>query len=146
MISIIPQIWWIAPISALLGLFIARVFFKKLMLASEGNDRMIEIAGYVKEGAMAYLKKQYRVIAIVFAVIFVLLIILAQVGVQSPFVPFVFLSGGFWSGVCGYLGMKTATNASARTAAACQSSLNQGLMVAFRGGAIMGLLVVGIGL
>ncbi len=146
MMSIIPQIWWIAPVSALVGLFIARLFFKKLMSASEGNDRMIEIAGYVKEGAMAYLKKQYRVITIVFVILFIILFILAKMGVQSPFVPFVFLSGGFWSGVCGYLGMKTATNASARTASACQNSLNQGLTIAFRGGAIMGLLVVGIGL
>jgi K(+)-stimulated pyrophosphate-energized sodium pump len=146
MIETIPQIWWVAPISAILGLVIARVFFKKLLACPEGNDRMIEIAGYVKEGAMAYLKQQYRVIAIVFVIIFILLGILAKMGVQSPFVPFVFISGGIWSGICGYLGMKTATNASARTAAACQSSLNKGLTVAFRGGAVMGLLVVGIGL
>jgi K(+)-stimulated pyrophosphate-energized sodium pump len=146
MFNLIPQIWWVAPIAALGGLIVARVFFSKLMHASEGNERMVEIAGYVKEGAMAYLKKQYRVVGVVFAIIFVLLLILSRLGVQSSFVPFVFLSGGFWSAVCGYLGMKTATNASARTAAACQNSLNQGLKVAFRGGAIMGLLVVGIGL
>tara|TARA_B100000586_G_scaffold3206_1_gene2179 strand:+ start:4184 stop:6493 length:2310 start_codon:yes stop_codon:yes gene_type:complete len=146
MINTIPKLWFIAPISATLGLVIAYIFFQRLIAAPEGNKKMIEIAGYVKEGAMAYLKRQYRVIAIVFVIIFVLLGVLAKMGVQSPFVPFVFLSGGLWSAVCGYLGMKTATNASARTAAACQNSLNQGLTIAFRGGAIMGVLVVGFGL
>ena len=146
MFSLIPLIWWIAPLAALIALIIALIFFRKLLSSSEGTDRMIEIAGYVKDGAMAYLKRQYKVVAIVFAIIFILLGILAYVGVQSPFVPFVFLSGGIWSAVSGYLGMKTATNASARTAAACQESLNKGLTVSFRGGAIMGLVVVGFGL
>ena len=142
----IPFFWWIAPSSAILALIIAYSLFKKLTACPEGTDKMIEISNYIKEGAMAYLKKQYRVVAIVFAIIFVLLGFLAFIGVQSPFVPFVFLSGGIMSALCGYLGMKTATNASARTAAACRDSLNKGLTVSFRGGAIMGLMVVGFGL
>jgi len=107
---------------------------------------MREIAGYVKEGAMAYLHRQYKVVGVVFVIVFALLSFLAFIGVQSPFTPFLFLSGGIWSAVCGYLGMKTATHASARTAAACQESLNKGLQISFRGGAIMGLMVVGFGL
>ncbi len=146
MFSFIPGFWWVAPIAALISLVIARLFYTKLLSASEGTPKMIEIAGYVKEGAMAYLHSQYKVVAIVFGIIFILLGILAFLGIQNPFVPFVFLTGGFWSAVSGYLGMKTATHASARTAAACQESLNQGLKISFRGGAIMGLVVVGFGL
>ena len=146
MVNILPLFWWIAPISAIISLGIAFSFFRKLLGLSEGNETMIEIAGYVKEGAMAYLKQQYKVVAIVFGIIFILLSLMAFSGIQSYFVPFVFLSGGLWSAVSGYLGMKTATNASARTAAACQTSLNKGLTVSFRGGAIMGLVVVGFGL
>ena len=144
--SSIPSIWFLAPASATLALVVAFLFSKKLLAESEGTDKMIEIAGYVKEGAMAYLKRQNKVITVVFICLFILLSILAFLGIQSPFVPIIFLSGGFWSGVSGYLGMKTATNASARTANACQESLNNGLKVAFRGGAIMGLMVVGFGL
>ena len=84
---------------------------------------MKEIAGYVKEGAMAYLSRQYKIITYVFAIIFTLLLLMVFLGIQNVFVPFIFLSGGIWSGVCGYLGMKTATNASARTANACRTSL-----------------------
>jgi K(+)-stimulated pyrophosphate-energized sodium pump len=146
MINILPLFWWLAPLSAIIALATAFSFFRKLLGVSEGNATMIEIAGYVKEGAMAYLKQQYKVVAIVFGIIFALLSLMAFAGVQSVFVPFVFLSGGLWSAVSGYLGMKTATNASARTAAACQTSLNKGLTVSFRGGAIMGLVVVGFGL
>ena len=146
MLNSIPAFWLIAPFSAVLALVIAKVFFSKLIAKSEGTDKMIEIAGYVKEGAQAYLTRQNKVVAIVFAVIFILLGVLAVFGVQNPFGPFVFLTGGIWSAVCGYLGMKTATNASARTASECQSSLNKGLNVSFRGGAIMGLVVVGFGL
>lgn len=141
-----PLIWWLAPVSALIGLFIAFLFYRNLLAQSEGNSRMIEIAGYVKEGAMAYLKSQNKVIFVVFIVIAALLGVLAYMGIQSPFVPLVFLSGGLFSGICGYLGMKTATNASARTAHACQSSLNQGLKISFRAGSVMGLMVVGFGL
>ena len=115
MFEFLPMLWWVSPLASFLALCIALFFFKRLLGFSEGTEKMKEIAGYVKEGAMAYLHRQYKVVAIVFAVIFVLLSILAYIGVQSPFVPFVFLSGGLWSAVSGYLGMKTATNASART-------------------------------
>jgi K(+)-stimulated pyrophosphate-energized sodium pump len=107
---------------------------------------MREIAGYVREGAMAYLFRQYKIVSIVFALLFVVFTVLAFLGVQNPFVPVAFLTGGFFSGLCGYIGMKTATHASSRTAQACRSSLNRGLQVAFRSGAVMGLVVVGLGL
>jgi K(+)-stimulated pyrophosphate-energized sodium pump len=142
----LPSILLLAPITATVALVIAYIFFRNLLSESEGSDRMIEIAGFVKEGAMAYLKQQYKVVAIVFIIIFIILSFLAVIGVQSPFVPLVFVAGGFFSALCGYLGMKTATNASARTAAACQESLNKGLKVSFRAGSVMGLMVVGFGL
>ena len=107
---------------------------------------MKEIAQYVREGAMAYLKRQYKVVGIVFAILVVLLTIMAYFGVQNPFVPVAFLTGGFFSGLCGFLGMKTATYASARTAHGASQSLNKGLQVAFRSGAVMGLVVVGFAL
>ena len=107
---------------------------------------MAEIAGYVRDGAMAYLRRQYGVVLKVFIALAVLLAVLAYMGVQNPFVPVAFLTGGFFSGLCGYLGMKTATNASARTANGARESLNKGLRVAFRSGAVMGLVVVGFGL
>ena len=144
--NIIPLLWYIAPISALISLITARAFYVSVSKESEGTPKMKEIAGHVKDGAMAYLRRQYKITSIVFAVIFVLLFIMVFLGIQNLFVPFIFLSGGIWSGVCGYLGMKTATNASARTANACQESLNKGLKVSFRAGAIMGLIVVGFGL
>jgi K(+)-stimulated pyrophosphate-energized sodium pump len=142
----LPLLWYLAPVSAVIALITARFFYIAVSKESEGTDRMKEIAGYVKEGAMAYLSRQYKIITYVFAAIFLLLIGMVIAGVQNIFVPFIFLSGGIWSGVCGYLGMKTATNASARTANACQTSLNKGLKVSFRSGAIMGLIVVGFGL
>lgn len=107
---------------------------------------MAEIAGFVRNGAMAYLRRQYKVVILVFLVLVVILSILAYLGVQNPFVPVAFLTGGFFSGLCGYLGMKTATNASARTAQGATKSLNNGLKIAFRSGAVMGLVVVGFGL
>ena len=107
---------------------------------------MEEIAGFVKEGAMAYLRQQYSRVGIVFAILFVLFAVLAVIGVQNPFVPVAFLTGGFFSGLCGFLGMKTATAASSRTAQGASESLNRGLQVAFRSGAVMGLVVVGFGL
>jgi K(+)-stimulated pyrophosphate-energized sodium pump len=112
----------------------------------EGTDKMKEIAEYVREGAMAYLRRQYTVVSKVFFILAVLLLILAYMGVQNPFVPIAFLTGGFFSGLCGYLGMKTATFASNRTAWAASKSLNKGLQVALRSGAVMGLVVVGFGL
>uniref|UniRef100_UPI003217F186 sodium-translocating pyrophosphatase n=1 Tax=uncultured Draconibacterium sp. TaxID=1573823 RepID=UPI003217F186 len=140
------NIFLIVPIASVLALVFAWIFFKTLMKNSEGTDRMKEIAQYVREGAMAYLKRQYKVVALVFAVLFVLLAIMAYFGVQNPFVPIAFLTGGFFSGLCGFLGMKTATFASARTAHGASQSLNKGLQVAFRSGAVMGLVVVGFAL
>jgi len=112
----------------------------------EGTDRMKEIAAYVREGAMAYLSRQYSVVIKVFIILVVLLTLLAYMRIQNPFVPIAFLTGGFFSGLCGYLGMKTATFASNRTAWAASKSLNKGLQVALRSGAVMGLVVVGFGL
>ncbi len=138
--------FWFIPFASVLALIFAWIFFKALMRNSEGNDRMIEIARYVREGAMAYLNRQYRVVAIVFLVLLILLTILAYFKIQNPFVPIAFLTGGFFSGLCGYLGMRTATYASARTAHGASQSLNKGLQIAFRSGAVMGLVVVGFAL
>ena len=138
--------FWIIPICAIIALVFAYVFFKSMMKSSEGTPRMIEIAQHVREGAMAYLSRQYKVVGIVFAILLVVFIFLAIIGVQNPFVPVAFLTGGFFSGLCGFLGMKTATFASARTAHGASQSLNKGLQVAFRSGAVMGLVVVGFGL
>jgi K(+)-stimulated pyrophosphate-energized sodium pump len=134
------------PLAALAALVFAWYFYKTMMKSSEGTPKMKEIAQHVREGAMAYLKSQYKVVTLVFLILVFLLTILAYMGVQNPFVPIAFLTGGFFSGLCGYLGMKTATNASARTAQGASESLNSGLKVAFRSGAVMGLVVVGFGL
>ncbi|MHC4326433.1 MAG: sodium/proton-translocating pyrophosphatase, partial [Planctomycetota bacterium] len=142
----IPLVWWIAPIGSLLALGFAIFFYKKMMEAPEGNEKMIEIARHVREGAYAYLFRQYSVVTLVFIVLLAIFAFLAYKGVQNPFVPVAFLTGGFFSGLCGFLGMKTATNASARTAQGASKSLNSGLQVAFRSGAVMGLVVVGFGL
>ena len=144
--SVISLTWWIAPIASVFALIFAVYFYKKMIGASEGNATMIEIAGHVREGAMAYLVRQYRVVALVFLVLLLILQVLALFGIQNPFVPIAFLTGGFFSGLCGFIGMKTATAASARTAQGCSESLNHGLQVAFRSGAVMGLVVVGFGL
>ncbi len=138
--------WWIAPIASILALVFAVYFYRKMAEASEGNDRMKEIAGHVRDGAMAYLRRQYMVVSGVFLVLLVILFFLAQQGIQNPFVPIAFLTGGFFSGLCGYIGMRTATAASSRTAQGCSEGLNRGLQVAFRSGAVMGLVVVGFGL
>jgi len=138
--------WWIAPIGALLALGFAFYFYKKMMDAPEGTEKMIEISRHVREGAYAYLIRQYSVVTLVFIVLLAIFAFLAYKGVQNPFVPVAFLTGGFFSGLCGFLGMKTATNASARTAQGATQSLNSGLQVAFRSGAVMGLVVVGFGL
>ena len=144
--TVITSIWWLAPISSILALGFAVYFYKKMMSANEGTAKMVEIAGYVRDGAMAYLMRQYKVVLIVFIVLLVILQALALAGIQNPFVPIAFLTGGFFSGLCGFIGMKTATAASSRTAQGCSESLNQGLQVAFRSGAVMGLVVVGFGL
>ncbi|MDR0729064.1 MAG: sodium-translocating pyrophosphatase [Prevotellaceae bacterium] len=141
------QLFWFIPVASLLALGFAYYFFRMMMKESEGNDTMKSIARYVREGAMAYLKQQYRIVVIVFVVLAVFFAVLAYgFGVQNPWVPFAFLTGGFFSGLAGFIGMKTATFASARTANAAQHSLNHGLRVAFRSGAVMGLVVVGLGL
>jgi len=142
----IPLGWLISPIGALLALGFAYYFYKKMMEAPEGTDKMKEIAKYVREGAYAYLYRQYSVVALVFLILLAIFAFCAYKGVQNPFVPVAFLTGGFFSGLCGFLGMKTATNASARTAQGASKSLNSGLRVAFRSGSVMGLVVVGFGL
>ena len=134
------------PAAAVLALSFAYIFFRQMMKESEGTATMKEIAKYVREGAMAYLKQQYKVVIIVFVILALMFAVLAWFGVQNSWVPFAFLTGGFFSGLAGFVGMKTATYASARTANAAQRSLNSGLKVAFRSGAVMGLTVVGLGL
>ena len=142
----ISNLFWIVPISALMALLFAWIFYKGMKVQEEGTDKMKEIAEYVREGAMAYLKSQYTVVGKIFIVLVVLLAILAYMGVQNPFVPVAFLTGGFFSGLSGLLGMKTATFASNRTAWAASKSLNKGLQIALRSGAVMGLVVVGFAL
>ena len=138
--------FYLIPLASVLALVFAWYFYKTMMKSSEGNDKMKEIAQHVREGAMAYLKSQYTVVGKVFLVLVFILTVLAYMGVQNPFVPIAFLTGGVFSGLCGFLGMKTATNASARTAQGASESLNKGLKVAFRSGAVMGLVVVGFAL
>ncbi len=141
------MIFYAVPAASLLALFFAALFFNSMMKESEGNKTMKEIARYVREGAMAYLRQQYKIVIIVFLVLAAIFAVLAYgFGVQNPWVPFAFLTGGFFSGLAGYVGMKTATYASARTANAVNHSLNRGLKLAFRSGAVMGLTVVGLGL
>ncbi|HUW35389.1 MAG TPA: sodium/proton-translocating pyrophosphatase, partial [Planctomycetota bacterium] len=143
----VPWWWFIAPVGAVIGLVAALLFYKKVMQNSEGTDLMKKIAQAVRVGAMAYLRRQYIVVAVVFAALFVVFLIMAFVlHVLPKMVPFAFLTGGFFSGLAGYLGMRTATNASARTANAARQSLNAGLVVAFRSGAVMGHVVVGFAL
>ncbi len=142
----LPLLWWLGPLGAVLALGYAASLYGQMMREDEGTARMREIAQAVREGAMAYLKRQYRVVAFVFAGLFVLFIVLANFRLQNPIVPFAFLTGGLFSGLCGFIGMKTATNASARTAYAASQSLNRGLQVALRAGAVMGLVVVGFAL
>ena len=143
----LPYAWWIAPIGSTISLIFAYVFYREVMRQSEGTPAMVEIAQAVRDGAMAYLKQQYKVVGIVFAVLCLVFLIMAfGLEAQNKVVPFAFLTGGFFSGLCGFLGMKTATNASARTASAAQSGLNEGLRVSFRAGAVMGLVVVGFAL
>ena len=138
-------LFWLAPIGSAAALFFAWYFFKDMKRQSEGTERMAEIASYVRTGAMAYLRQQYKVVIAVFAVLAVLLAFMAFVlKVQNPWVPAAFLTGGFFSGLAGFFGMKTATYASARTANAARTSLDAGLRVAFRSGAVMGLTVVGL--
>ena len=143
----ITPIFWIIPVASILALVFAWFFFRQMMKESEGTELMAKIARHVRKGAMSYLKQQYKVVASVFLTLVVLFSIMAYgFGVQNEWIPIAFLTGGFFSGLAGFLGMKTATYASARTANAARSSLNSGLQVAFRSGAVMGLVVVGLGL
>ena len=140
-------LFYFVPVASLVALFVAWFFYHQMKKEDEGTPTMKEIAQYVREGAMAYLKQQYKVVGIVFVVLAVLFSILAfGFGVQNKWVPFAFLTGGFFSALAGYVGMRTATYASARTANAVSKSLNSGLKLAFRSGAVMGLTVVGLGL
>lgn len=143
----VTSIFWIIPAASILALVFAWFFFRQMMKESEGTELMAKIASHVRKGAMSYLKQQYKVVASVFLVLVILFSIMAfGFGIQNEWVPIAFLTGGFFSGLAGFLGMKTATYASARTANAARHSLNKGLLVAFRSGAVMGLVVVGLGL
>jgi len=145
----IPGLWWLAPVGSALALIFAFIFYRGMKRESEGTDEMKSIAQGVREGANAYLKRQFSVVAIFLVVLAILLALLAFVikpPLQNGWVPFAFLTGGFFSGLCGWLGMKTATYASARTTHAARTSLNKSLQVAFRSGAVMGLVVVGFAL
>ncbi len=135
------------PVASLIALGFAAMFYRQMRRADEGTPTMRQIAQYVREGAMAYLKQQYKIVIIAFVVLAAFFAVLAYgFGLQNPWVPFAFLTGGFFSGLAGFIGMKTATYASGRTANACRKSLNAGLKIAFRSGAVMGLTVVGLGL
>ncbi|HOC90239.1 MAG TPA: sodium/proton-translocating pyrophosphatase, partial [bacterium] len=141
------QLFWLAPIGSAAALIFAWFFYRQMKKASEGSERMAQIASYVRTGAMAYLKQQYKVVTFVFIGLVILLSFMAFVlKVQNGWVPIAFLTGGFFSGLAGFFGMKTATYASARTAEAARKSLDGGLRIAFRSGAVMGLVVVGLAL
>ena len=143
----IPLVFWLVPLASITALGMAWYFFRTMMRQEEGTDRMKDIAAHVRKGAMAYLKQQYKVVGIVFIVLALVFSFMAYVmKVQNPWVPFAFLTGGLFSGLAGFFGMKTATYASARTANAARKGLDSGLRIAFRSGAVMGLVVVGLGL
>ena len=147
LMSNIPYAFWLVPVASVVALGMALCFFRSMMKADEGTPRMKEIAGHVRKGAMAYLWQQYKVVGIVFVVLAVIFAIMAYgFQMQNPWVPFAFLTGGLFSGLAGFFGMKTATYASARTANAARKSLDSGLKIACRSGAVMGLTVVGLGL
>ncbi len=140
-------LFWIVPVSSVIALLLAWYFYSQMKGESEGTPTMEKIASYVRQGAMSYLRQQYKIVGIVFIVLVIVFSIMAYgFNLQNPWVPVAFLTGGFFSGLSGFLGMKTATYASARTANAARQSLNGGLRVAFRSGAVMGLVVVGLGL
>ena len=141
------KLFYFVPAASVLALFFAWLFYRQMRKEDEGTPTMKEIAQYVREGAMAYLKQQYKVVTIVFIVLALIFAVMAYgFNLQNPWVPFAFLTGGFFSGLAGFIGMRTATYASARTANAVGKSLNGGLRIAFRSGAVMGLTVVGLGL
>lgn len=143
----VTPIFWLVPAASVLALAFAAYFYWQMKRAPEGTPRMQYIAAAVRRGAMSYLRQQYKVVTLVFICLALFFAIMAYgFHVQNEWVPIAFLTGGFFSGLSGYLGMKTATYASARTAQAARTSLNGGLRIAFRSGAVMGLVVVGLGL
>jgi K(+)-stimulated pyrophosphate-energized sodium pump len=142
----ITPVFWLIPVASVIALGFAYFFFSRMMKEREGTVTMAKIALYVRQGAMSYLKQQYKVVTIVFIILAIIFAVMAYFGLQNNWVPFAFLTGGFFSGLAGFFGMKTATYASARTANAARESLNRGLKVAFRSGAVMGLVVVGLAL
>ncbi len=141
------NLFWFVPLASVLALFFAWYFFRTMMRESEGTDTMKRIASHVRRGAMAYLRQQYKVVGIFFIILSLIFVLLAYgFNLQNGWVPFAFLTGGFFSALAGFIGMRAATLASARTTNACRRSLNAGLKVSFRSGAVMGLVVVGLGL
>ncbi len=142
----VMQYVFLAPIGAVLALIFAFYLSRRVMRESEGTDRMAEIAGFIRKGAQAYLNKQYKAVIKVFIVVTIVLIVLAIVGMVNIFIPVAFITGGFFSALSGFVGMRIATNSNARTANAAEHSLNRGLRVAFSAGAVMGFTVVGLGM
>ena len=140
------SLFYLVPLASIVALLFAYHFYRSMMKESEGTSQMIKIAQHVRDGAMSYLKQQYKVVTVVFVIIALVFAVMAYFGLQNNWVPFAFISGGFFSGLAGFFGMKTATYASARTANAERHSLNKGLQLAFRSGAVMGLVVVGLAL
>lgn len=142
----IPFYWYLAPVAAFIALFFSWAFFRFMKRSDPGTKRMQEIASYVQKGAMAYLKRQYKIVTIIFICLVIILNIMSLTVKLHWLVPWAFLTGGFFSGLAGYVGMRTATHASNRTTAATMKNLDAGLKVAFRSGAVMGLTVVGLAL
>ena len=143
----LENLFWVGLVGALIALIFALTQAKKVLKFSEGTELMQKLAASIRKGANAYLKRQYTSVAKIFIIVFVILLILAGVGMlDNWFIPFAFLTGGIWSGLAGFVGMKIATSANARTANAAHESLNRGLNVAFSSGAVMGFTVVGLGL
>ena len=142
----ITVMMYVVLAASLLALSFAYYFYRSMLSKDEGTDLMKTIASHVRKGAMAYLKQQYKVVTIVFVILAAVFAVMAYFQLQNGIVWFAFLTGGFFSGLAGFFGMKTATYASARTANAARQSLNAGLQVAFRSGAVMGLTVVGLAL
>ncbi len=143
----IPLIWYVAPFGAIMALIFSFILFKGVKKEDPGNEQMQKIAKYVREGSFAYLKQQYKGVTIFFIIAFIVFNIMAHVlHVLHWLIPFAFLTGGFFSGLAGWIGMNTATLASNRTAQGASKSLNKGLKVAFRAGGVMGLVVVGLAL
>ncbi len=140
------NLYWVSFAAAVVALLFAFIQSKRVLSADEGTERMAQISRYVRTGAQAYLKRQYKIIAVFFACMFVVLCVMAAIGKLTWFVPFAFVTGGFFSGLSGFIGMSIATRANARTAAAAQKGLNRGLRVAFSAGNVMGFTVVGLAL